>query len=51
MAEAETGVKVASIVVNDDVAVQDSLYTAGRRGVGLTVLLEKIVGAAAEATW
>jgi len=35
-------------VVNDDVAVQDSLYTAGRRGVGLTVLLEKIVGAAAE---
>ncbi|MBH0008539.1 dihydroxyacetone kinase subunit DhaK [Salinibacterium sp. UTAS2018] len=48
MAEAETGVKVASVVVNDDVAVQDSLFTAGRRGVGLTVLLEKIVGAAAE---
>ena len=37
-----------SVVVDDDVAVQDSLYTAGRRGVGLTVLLEKIVGAAAE---
>ncbi|MDR1768606.1 MAG: dihydroxyacetone kinase subunit DhaK [Propionibacteriaceae bacterium] len=48
LAAAETGVTVKSIVVDDDVAVQDSLYTAGRRGVGLTVLLEKIVGAAAE---
>jgi dihydroxyacetone kinase-like protein len=48
LAEAETGVKVASIVINDDVAVEDSTWTAGRRGVGLTVLLEKIVGAAAE---
>jgi len=47
-AEAETGVKVASVVINDDVAVEDSTWTAGRRGVGLTVLLEKIVGAAAE---
>jgi dihydroxyacetone kinase-like protein len=36
------------VVTNDDVAVQDSLYTAGRRGVGVTVLLEKIAGAAAE---
>ncbi|TRY18650.1 dihydroxyacetone kinase subunit DhaK [Tessaracoccus rhinocerotis] len=45
---ADEGVKVATVVVADDVAVQDSLYTAGRRGVGLTVLLEKIVGAAAE---
>ena len=45
---AETGVAVESVVVADDVAVQDSLYTAGRRGVGGTVLLEKIVGAAAE---
>jgi dihydroxyacetone kinase-like protein len=45
---AETGITVASVVVNDDVAVQDSLYTAGRRGVGVTVLLEKLVGAAAE---
>jgi phosphoenolpyruvate---glycerone phosphotransferase subunit DhaK len=35
-------------VTDDDVAVQDSFYTAGRRGVGVTVLLEKIVGAAAE---
>jgi len=35
-------------VTNDDVAVQDSTWTAGRRGVGVTVLLEKIVGAAAE---
>jgi len=42
------GIEVRSVVVDDDVAVQDSLYTAGRRGVGLTVLLEKIVGAAAE---
>jgi dihydroxyacetone kinase-like protein len=48
MAAAEAGVKVESIVTNDDVAVQDSLYTAGRRGVGVTVLLEKICGAAAE---
>jgi dihydroxyacetone kinase-like protein len=42
------GIEVASVVVDDDVAVKDSLYTAGRRGVGGTVLLEKIVGAAAE---
>ncbi len=42
------GIEVESIVTNDDVAVQDSLYTAGRRGVGVTVLLEKIVGGFAE---
>lgn len=42
------GIQVKSIVTNDDVAVKDSLYTAGRRGVGVTVLLEKIAGAAAE---
>jgi dihydroxyacetone kinase-like protein len=42
------GIEVAAVVTNDDVAVKDSLYTAGRRGVGVTVLLEKIVGAAAE---
>jgi dihydroxyacetone kinase-like protein len=42
------GSEVESVVVDDDVAVQDSLYTAGRRGVGTTVLLEKIAGAAAE---
>ena len=41
-------IEVASVVDNDDVAVQDSLYTAGRRGVGATVLLEKIAGARAE---
>src|SRR5712672_2463328 len=41
-------IEVASVVTNDDVAVQDSLYTAGRRGVGVTVLLEKIVGGFAE---
>jgi dihydroxyacetone kinase-like protein len=45
---AAEGSEVAAIVTNDDVAVKDSLYTAGRRGVGVTVLLEKIVGAAAE---
>jgi dihydroxyacetone kinase-like protein len=42
-------IEVASVVTNDDVAVQDSLYTAGRRGVGGTVLVEKIAGAHAEA--
>jgi dihydroxyacetone kinase-like protein len=42
------GIEVESLLVDDDVAVQDSLYTAGRRGVGATVLLEKIAGAAAE---
>ncbi len=47
LAQAE-GIEVASVVINDDVAVQDSLYTAGRRGVGATVLVEKICGAAAE---
>lgn len=40
--------EVRTIVIDDDVAVKDSLYTAGRRGVGGTVLLEKIVGAAAD---
>jgi phosphoenolpyruvate---glycerone phosphotransferase subunit DhaK len=48
LASADTGVTVDAVIVNDDVAVQDSLYTAGRRGVGVTVLLEKLVGAAAE---
>jgi dihydroxyacetone kinase-like protein len=42
------GIEVTSVVIADDVAVTDSLYTAGRRGVGGTVLAEKIVGAAAE---
>jgi dihydroxyacetone kinase-like protein len=45
---AAEGIEVASVVTNDDVAVLDSLYTAGRRGVGVTVLLEKIVGGFAE---
>src|ERR1700757_1562532 len=44
---ADEGIAVESVLVDDDVAVQDSLYTAGRRGVGATVLLEKIAGAAA----
>jgi dihydroxyacetone kinase-like protein len=42
------GISVRSVVIDDDVAVQDSLYTAGRRGVAGTVLVEKIAGAAAE---
>ena len=47
LAQAE-GIAVEQVVIDDDVAVQDSLYTAGRRGVGTTVLAEKICGAAAE---
>src|SRR5919107_205068 len=45
---ADEGVDVEHVLIDDDVAVQDSLYTAGRRGVGATVLAEKIAGAAAE---
>jgi dihydroxyacetone kinase-like protein len=48
LAAADSGAEVVAVVTDDDVAVQDSLYTAGRRGVGVTVLLEKIAGAAAE---
>jgi phosphoenolpyruvate---glycerone phosphotransferase subunit DhaK len=48
MAEDEE-IKVESVLTNDDVAVEDSLYTAGRRGVGITVLAEKIAGAKADA--
>jgi dihydroxyacetone kinase-like protein len=47
LARAE-GIEVSAVVTDDDVAVQDSLYTAGRRGVGSTVLAEKVCGAAAE---
>ncbi|HEY5752866.1 MAG TPA: dihydroxyacetone kinase subunit DhaK [Chthoniobacterales bacterium] len=42
------GIDVEIVVIDDDVAVQDSTWTAGRRGVGTTVLAEKICGAAAE---
>jgi dihydroxyacetone kinase-like protein len=45
------GIAVRAVVVSDDVAVEDSLYTAGRRGVGTTVLAEKLCGAAAERGW
>ena len=48
LARAE-GLQVESVVINDDVAVKDSTWTAGRRGVGATILAEKICGAAAEA--
>ncbi len=44
----DAGIKIATVLVDDDVAVKDSLYTAGRRGVANTVLIEKILGAAAE---
>ena len=44
----DQGLTVEQVVIDDDVAVEDSLYTAGRRGVGATVLAEKICGAAAE---
>ena len=44
----DEGIKVAQVVVNDDVAVKDSLYTVGRRGVAGTVFVHKIAGALAE---
>ncbi|WP_333647018.1 dihydroxyacetone kinase subunit DhaK [Lacrimispora sp.] len=47
MAEME-GIQVAYVVTNDDVAVKDSLYTVGRRGVAGTVFVHKIAGAMAE---
>ncbi|MFD1829649.1 dihydroxyacetone kinase subunit DhaK [Streptomyces desertarenae] len=45
----DEGVQVAKVLVNDDVAVVDSTYTAGRRGTGATLFVEKLAGAAAEA--
>jgi len=45
---ADDGVRVESVLVNDDVAVENSTWTAGRRGTGATVFVEKIVGAATE---
>ena len=44
----DDGVRVEAVVVNDDVAVENSTWTAGRRGTGATVFVEKIVGAATE---
>ncbi|MFE3072512.1 dihydroxyacetone kinase subunit DhaK [Streptomyces sp. NPDC059247] len=44
----DEGIQVARVLVDDDVAVTDSLYTAGRRGTGATLFVEKIAGAAAE---
>ncbi|GHA86786.1 dihydroxyacetone kinase subunit DhaK [Streptomyces termitum] len=44
----DEGVRVAKVLVDDDVAVTDSLYTAGRRGTGATLFVEKLAGAAAE---
>lgn len=48
---AEGDVTVETVIVNDDIAVQDSLYTVGRRGVAGTVLVHKIAGAAAALGW
>ncbi|MFI9271569.1 dihydroxyacetone kinase subunit DhaK [Kitasatospora sp. NPDC052896] len=45
---AEQGIEVRTVLVNDDVAVEDSTYTAGRRGTGATVVVEKVTGALAE---
>lgn len=47
----EQGIEVASVIVADDVAVEDSTWTAGRRGVGTTLILEKVAGAAAARGW
>jgi dihydroxyacetone kinase-like protein len=46
--EMADGIEVATVLTNDDVAVEDSTYTAGRRGVGVTVIVEKICGGAAD---
>ncbi len=48
LAKEEDGIKVDAVYVNDDIAVKDSLYTVGRRGVAGTVFVHKIAGAAAE---
>ncbi|WP_067721201.1 dihydroxyacetone kinase subunit DhaK [Nocardia yamanashiensis] len=48
LAAVETGAEVLAVIIDDDVAVQDSTFTAGRRGVGATLILEKLAGAAAE---
>ncbi|WP_100489340.1 dihydroxyacetone kinase subunit DhaK [Sporolactobacillus pectinivorans] len=50
MAEME-GIEIDSVIVNDDVAVEDSTFTTGRRGIAGTVLVHKIAGAAAERGW
>ncbi len=48
-AEMADGIEVAEVITNDDVAVEDSLYTTGRRGVAGTIFVHKIAGAKAEA--
>lgn len=45
------GIMVEAVVVADDVAVEDSLYTAGRRGLGTTIVVERLAGAAAARGW
>lgn len=46
---AAEGIRVTNVVIDDDIAVKDSLYTQGRRGMGVTIFAEKICGAAARA--
>ena len=48
LAKEEDGIKVDAVYVTDDIAVKDSLYTVGRRGVAGTVFVHKIAGAMAE---
>lgn len=42
----EDGIEVRNVIIDDDVALKDSLYTAGRRGLGTTIIAEKVCGAA-----
>jgi len=42
----DDGITVRNIIIDDDVALKDSLYTAGRRGIGTTIIAEKVCGAA-----
>ncbi|WP_414833051.1 dihydroxyacetone kinase subunit DhaK [Afifella sp. YEN Y35] len=44
----DEGIEVRNVVIDDDVALKDSLYTAGRRGLGTTVIAEKVCGAASQ---
>jgi len=48
MSEEDDDYQVARVYVNDDIAVKDSLYTVGRRGVAGTIFVQKLAGAAAE---
>ncbi len=47
----DDGIDVRNVIIDDDVALKDSLYTAGRRGLGTTVIAEKVCGAASQEGW